>query len=600
MDVTLTGAIFFNGGDFDKKVKAVIDATCNPECGDGQGTANYDYSVTDVSYGNGTYSAKLRFKGTGKYVVSVKNGTITDDCGREIVVEGKGETFTIEPEAPNAVKNTIQKSTPKNEIYYKDVVIESVVYDRKNVDKYVYIENNEVGLPTKTPRLEFATEGKNTVAKAVMDEDGRYSFRICYKRHKYSKPVVVEFDTYVIDRKAPEVTFAEVENFSANNGVVAPVINCSDENMDKQVTEIKLIGSNNGEVQIKNTVSEYDKGITIKCADFAREKKNDDLYTLEATVMDLAGNESKQTLVFSVNRFGSVFVLGEDTKAMNQKYYTNDPHDVTVTEINVDDLVTRDISVTRDGNMRRLNGETDYRVSRQGDDTSWKTYTYNVAKTNFEKDGVYSVSLYTVDRATNEMDNKSRNAEIEFAVDRTAPSIVVADIEDEGVYKEETHSFNVDVTDNMGLVSFTVYNNGKEVQEFTGKELEEDGNVETITLEESSNPQNITLIATDVAGNKQTVVFKDVLVSTKDINPSNTITDNNTEGTQTGDGNGTATTGGNELQGNGEGGDQSGETGEVHNDEFPYKTVGAVVVVVACVAAAGGAGFMIRRRKQKK
>ena len=508
--------------------------------------------------------------------------------------------FVIEPDIPEATKLASKKGESKNGFYYRDAVVESVSFDRKNIEKYIYIENNEAGLPTKTPKLEFEQNGKNTIAKAVMDEDGRYSFSICYRKRKSDKPVYVEFETYVIDRKAPEVTFTEVENFSANNGVVAPVINCFDENMDKTVSGIKLTGSNNGEVQINSTLSESYDGITISCADFAREKKNDDLYTLEATVMDLAGNEAKQTLTFSVNRFGSVFVLGEDTKAMNQQYYVKDPMDVTITEINVDDLVTRNVSVTRDGNIKKLNGETDYRVSKQGDNTSWKTYTYNVARTNFEKDGVYSVSLYTKDRATNEMDNKSRDAEIEFAVDRTAPSIVAADIEDNGVYKEESHSFNVDVTDNMGLVSFTVYNNGKEVQAFTGKEVEADGNVETITLEESSNPQNITLIATDVAGNKQTVVFKDVLVSRKEKKAADTTTTNKPSTTTGETGTTASTTGSTEQTGNGTGNSGTGAGGELTKDEFPYKTAGAVAVAVACVAAAGGAGFMIRRRKQKK
>jgi hypothetical protein len=317
--------------------------------------------------------------------------------------------------------------------------------------------------------------------------------------------------------------------------------------------------------------------------------------------MDLAGNEAIQTLVFSVNRFGPVFVLGEGTKAMNNEYYVNDPQDVVVTEINVDDLVERNISVTRDGAIRQLNSETDYLVSRQGDDTTWKTFTYNVNKTNFAKDGVYSVTLYTKDRATNEMDNKSRDAEIEFAVDRTAPSIVVADIEDKGVYREKSHSFNVDVTDNMGLVSFTVYSNGKEIGNFTGKELAVDDNVETITINESNELQNITLIAKDVAGNKQTVVFKDVRVSTS--NKTSSTTGNKPSYSQGGkpgvEEAGEASTGSSEQDETGSDISTTGIGGELTNDEFPYKTVGVVVAALACVAAAGGAGFMIRRRKKK-
>ncbi|WP_026517609.1 hypothetical protein [Butyrivibrio sp. MC2021] len=599
MQVKISGGIIFTDDRFVEMVKSCIKAKCDVECGN-SGKA-YDYDVTDVSYANGVNSATIHFRGTGKYVVSVSSGNVTDDCGTAIICDGvSGDTFTIEPEVPNAAKKTVQKSAPKNGFYYNEAVIESVVFDRKNIEKYIYIENIEAGLPTKTPKLEFETAGKQTIAKAVMDEDGRYCFKICYRRRKHSKVVEMEFDTYVIDRKAPFVSFTEVENFSANNGKVAPVINCTDENMDKKVTSIRVIGSNNGEVQLKNSVSESMDGIIISCADFARDKKTDDLYTLEATVMDLAGNETKETLVFSVNRFGSVFVLGEDTKAMNEQYYTNDPTDVTITEINVDDLVTRDVSVTRDGSLRKLNSETDYRVNRQGDNTSWKTYTYNVDRLNFDKDGVYSVTLYTKDRATNEMDNKSRDAEIEFAVDKTAPSIVVADIEEHGIYKEESHSFNVDVTDNMGIVSFTVYNNGKAVDSFTGKELEADGNVETITLKESKEPQNITLIAKDIAGNKQTLVFTDVMISTKEIKTAETPTSSKPSTTPATAEQPITVTGTNDQENNDTENATTGISGEIDKKEFPYKKVGAVAMALACVAAAGGAGFMIRRRKQKK
>ncbi|WP_022779246.1 hypothetical protein [Butyrivibrio sp. AE3009] len=600
MDVMISGGVFFTTEDLDNAIRCMVTATRKAD--NGNGAQDYTYTISDYKYGDATYSARLNFSGSGEYSVSVSSNGAKDSVGWSIdTSEAQGDRFVIASDIPNATKNTIKKSDARNGFYYNEAVIESVVFDKRNVDKYVYIENNEAGLPTKTPRLEFATEGNKTIAKAIMDEDGRYSFRICYKRYDWEKTLDIDFGTYVIDRTNPVISFAEVENFSANNGKVAPVINCYDLNMDKQVSEIRLTGSNNGEMDINSSVSESLDGLVISCADFSRVKANDDLYTLEAKVMDLAGNEAIQTLVFSVNRFGSVFVLGEGTKAMNNKYYVNDPQDVVVTEINVDDLVERNISVTRDGAIRQLNSESDYLVSRQGDDTTWKTFTYNVNKTNFAKDGVYSVTLYTKDRATNEMDNKSRDAEIEFAVDRTAPSIVVADIEDKGVYREKSHSFNVDVTDNMGLVSFTVYSNGKEIGNFTGKELAADDNVETITINESNELQNITLIAKDVAGNKQTVVFKDVRVSTSNKTSSTTgnkpsYSQGGKPGVEEAD---EASTGSSEQDETGSDISTTGIGGELTNDEFPYKTVGVVVAALACVAAAGGAGFMIRRKKKR-
>ena len=48
--------------------------------------------------------------------------------------------------------------------------------------------------------------------------------------------------------------------------------------------------------------------------DFAREEKMDDLYTLTAKSVDKAGNETEKSVLFSVNRYGSVYVLDDATR----------------------------------------------------------------------------------------------------------------------------------------------------------------------------------------------------------------------------------------------------------------------------------------------
>ena len=321
---------------------------------------------------------------------------------------------------------------------------------------------------------------------------------------------------FVIDTTVPEVTFSGVENYSANNGTVAPTVKYVDKNMDMDATVVTMTGSNNGVVSVGSAVTETEDGFVVSYNDFAHDKSMDDLYVLKATVVDMAGNESEEELVFSVNRFGSVFVLGDDAKVLNDSYYTNDPKDITITEINVDELTYRDVSISRDGEITELKRGDDYTVTAQGSDTSWKTYTYTLSKENFQKDGIYSVTVYTQDKASNKQDNKSRDAEITFAVDLTNPSIVTSGVDSNATYKEKNHNVNVSVSDNMGLTQFKVYRDEKEIGSYTAEELEKSGGSIQLTLPEADKkPFNLKMVAVDVAGNEQEIVYSNVTIATE-------------------------------------------------------------------------------------
>ena len=363
----------------------------------------------------------------------------------------------------------------------------------------------------------FSSSDDRNVSQISFSEDGTYGYIIKCKDLAGNTATEYMSDIFIIDKTAPEVNFSGVENFSANNGEVAPTVVYGDKYIDIQASKVTLKGANNGPVNVGSSVKQIENGFAVSYSDFAHDKSMDDLYVLEATVCDMAGNQTKDELVFSVNRHGSVFVVGDVARKFNEKYYINQPKDITITEINIDELTQKDVSISRDGSIRELVNGKDYSVSRQGSDTSWKTYTYTIGKKNFGTDGIYSVTVYSKDKATNIQDNKSRDAEITFAVDMTAPGIVTAGLEEGGVYKQDSLDFNVDVTDNMGVENLTIYKDGQIVKACTGEELEGAGGVETITLNESEERQSVTVIAQDYAGNKETLAIGGVLVSTKEV-----------------------------------------------------------------------------------
>ena len=457
-------------------------------------------------------------------------------------------------------------------MYYKNSRTAFVKVDDLSFDAGLIEANSQSidGLDSLPSLGGFEGSGKEHTGYMYFENDGMYGYTI--KCEDLAGNVFSGYtsDVFVIDTTAPEVQFGGVENFSANNGTVAPSVSYVDKYMDLDATKVSMIGSNNGAVAVGSQIAKTENGFVVSYADFEHVKSMDDLYVLEANVVDLAGNETKEQLVFSVNRFGSVFVLSDAAKILNEEYYTSNPTDVAITEINVDELTYRNVSISRDGDIKELKNGKQYKVTKQGSDTTWKTYTYTISKDNFEKDGIYSVTVYSKDRATNVQDNKSRDAEINFAVDRTAPSIVTAGLEEAGVYKETSHVVNIDVTDNMGVTSLTVYKDDQEIESYDAEALQSAGGVESITLDESEKRQTIKLVAEDVAGNVETVVYGNVLVSTKEEQKAETV-EEKTEG--------------------------EGTDPEVLGATRPVNVAVYIVLALGIVAAGAGAGYAVYRKK---
>lgn len=460
------------------------------------------------------YTRTVSFEQDGKYTLKFN---CKDKAGNSSNEVSEAE-FVIDRTAPE-INVSYNSLTPGNGKYYKDTRIANVnIKEMSFDDKLVELAPQPVSDLGTMPGLGgFSSSDDKNVSQISFSEDGTYGYIIKCKDLAGNTATEYMSDIFVIDKTAPEVNFSGVENFSANNGEVAPTVVYGDKYIDIQASKVTLKGANNGPVNVGSSVKQIENGFAVSYSDFAHDKSMDDLYVLEATVCDMAGNQTKDELVFSVNRHGSVFVVGDVARKFNEKYYINAPKDITITEINIDELTQKDVSISRDGDIRELVNGKDYAVSRQGSDTSWKTYTYTIGKKNFGTDGIYSVTVYSKDKATNVQDNKSRDAEITFAVDMTAPGIVSAGLEEGGVYKQDSIDFNVDVTDNMGVENLTIYKDGQIVKACTGEELEGAGGVETITLNESEERQSVTVIAQDYAGNKETLAIGGVLVSTKEI-----------------------------------------------------------------------------------
>jgi len=252
---------------------------------------------------------------------------------------------------------------------------------------------------------------------------------------------------------------------------------------------------------------------------FEKVKEVDDLYTLSVNAVDKAGNASNKSITFSVNRFGSVYSVSESTKKILNKFISKE-EDITFIETNVDALQEVRITLFKDNITKVLVRGKDYTVEEISGENMWHQYIYKIKKENFVEDGVYRIIVYSVDEANNKSGNNmdSKLTEISFAVDKTPPNIIVADLESNKTYPLANKPVSMSVNDNLSLESVDVLLNGEELKSWTKEEIKNGGLQDSgFNFEisgDSTKAHTISIVATDSAGNKQTVDIKNFYVTT--------------------------------------------------------------------------------------
>ena len=458
-----------------------------------------------------SHTMTVTFDHDGIYDLSFKTTDKAGNGSEEIRVA----SFVIDTTAPR-ISVVFDNKDAVNDSYYNSSRKATIVVDELSFDKNMVAVTTQAATGMKMNALPavsaFAsTQGGEThTASLSFESDGNYGFLINASDLAGNTAETYVSDIFTIDKTAPELSIEGVMNYSANNGTVAPVIKYSDDNISGSGVEISLKGANNGTVEPEfSDIFDAGKHV-ITFADFKHIKENDDLYSLVARVKDKAGNEVEKELVFSVNRFGSVYVIDEDTQAIVDGYYTNKPVEVSVTEINVDRLTLKEVSIDRNGDISVLKEGKDYSVESEGTDKSWKSFTYNISSENFRKDGRYSVMVYSEDRAGNKQDNRSEGKQVDFAVDTTAPSVVVSGLKNNGKYEEDGHEITIDVTDNMELVDLAVYSEEELLSSYSSEEIDD---TIVIRIPAEDKPQDIYISASDAAGNITELKYDNIIVS---------------------------------------------------------------------------------------
>lgn len=503
---TRTATVTVTDRNFDpNNVRFSITNTDGTSANIGGWSSSSNIGVSDTA----TSTCQVSFPADGDYIFTLGCTDLAGNSGEY----GQTDEFTIDKTIP-VMTVSYDNNNARNGNYFKETRTATVTIREHNfnaADVRAAIAASLEGSGISTPSISgFSGSGDVHTATVNYSTDGDYTFDIDYTDMAGNAAADYTQDSFTVDLTAPELAITDVEDKSANNDAVAPKVEATDVNYDAKGVTMTLTGANNGNVEVGKVVSAIQNGQSMKFNDFARTEEMDDLYKLQAKAVDKAGNETQKEIMFSVNRYGSVFILDNDTKGWlktgDEGYtYIREEKEVGICEINVDAIESRSITVNRDGDLASLKENTDFTVKNSGSDAQWKEAHYVIAKDNFEEEGNYTVILNTQDKAQNSMNNTSvkkanKNLPIEFAVDKTAPTVVVSGVEDDAQYRAAERAMIVDAKDNLALTKVSISIDGEKTV-YDGEELLKDNGVIETAVASANRWQNIEITAEDAAGN---------------------------------------------------------------------------------------------------
>jgi len=466
--------------------------------------------------------AKITFGKDADYTMSID---FTDMTGNR-ASQYKSNKFTIDKTKP-VISEVKLSPSPSNSKYFNEDVTVSVTVNEHNFDSSLVKFTSIKGTLPKIPKSDWKDDGdKHTVSFKLKAED-IYSFRVGMTDKAVNAAADKTQSEIVLDKTKPSVEISGIKDKKAygynDKDKVAPVFTFSDTNIDPENVSYKIykIGQDGSKTDVTskfdNTKSNVKNGaMTVSFNEFKSTSDVDGLYTIEVSSKDLAGNESSDTKVFSVNRYGSSFVIDDSMKDLIHSYISKG-EDVKVKIINVNKISDENttVTVTYNGTNITLKAGTDYTFSTISEsDDGWCEYEVTINKSVFEKDGSYSVKVTAVDEANNTSTNtddahvsNDEAPKIDFYVDTTKPEVTITGAEKDAVYKEVTKQITVTVedanidADNLADV-LDIQVNGEAV---TNYEAEDDAGTVTAKFIVKGDKITIKASAVDKAGNKSDV-----------------------------------------------------------------------------------------------
>lgn len=227
-------------------------------------TAGGGYSISGWSHNGEIHTATVTFSGDSDY-------TVTYDCfdlaGNKSNTE-KLDEFTVDKTKP-VIQVSYDNNSALNNNYYKEARTATITITEHNFspgEVTVTTTAQLDGAAASVPGVSgWSGSGDTHVATVSYSADADYTFTISATdlASNVSDPYATE--SFTVDQTKPTVEITNIEDRSANNGEVAPVITLNDINFDSGKTVVHLTGANKGEVDTTGmyTSTASNKGQTL-------------------------------------------------------------------------------------------------------------------------------------------------------------------------------------------------------------------------------------------------------------------------------------------------------------------------------------------------
>ncbi len=470
------------------------------------------------------HTANVVFDKDGKYTFAITK--VTDIAGNETtdieVTGGVPETFVVDKTDP-VIRVSYDNNAVVNGHYFNNFRTATVTVTERNFDADLIkasITASLAGAGISAPGLgSWSSSGDRHTATIHYNADGDYTFEITGSdlagrsagEPEYGDSAAPEKFTVDTTIEAPMIT--GVENGVAYKGDVIPVITFTDVNYESH--EISLLRTRTYQRNVDVTadlitpVTLNGQGGSSTSNNFDKIAENDGIYVLTVSMTDMAGNTEMESVTFTVNRFGSVYVYGEYLASLvadGGAYVQQVTDDLVITEYNPDRLLSDSliIETTRDGRPVDI----DYTVSPTINEyvgvgeSGWFQYSYTMDKENFTSDGVYKIAVSSRDATGNFPETANyEDMDILFRVDSTPPEITSVVGLEEAIVNAEQIEVRYTVFDAIALKSVKIYIDGALKEEITDFSADMNNYEGSFIIEEGRTAQSVRIVVEDMAGN---------------------------------------------------------------------------------------------------
>lgn len=470
------------------------------------GTAQFEIPKWALDENN-QFNGNVKFSATNRS--GLESNELDDD--KRIVVDNISPTSTVEFNAPVNVVGGIS--------YYDGAVNCTITINEANF----YSEDVDVSVTKDGAGYSVSPSWSDDsadihVGTFSLTEDGDYFVTINYTDKSNNQMATYTSEQLTVDTliEEPVITInGEDGNGKAYKDQVIPAISFSDQNFDSYVVKLTRTRYNKKDEDVTDEfitplLSINDKGGSGTFDTFKKEPGVDGIYTLTVSMTDRARHTTEKTIVFTVNRFGSVYEFNDYLIMLIKNgggFVNKVEDDLVITEYNADKLLEGSlvVDISRDG--KPLDNVVFTATPEINDqvaigESGWYQYRYTISKENFKADGTYKVSISSKDATGNSPETSNfEDRTILFRVDSTPPEISSISGLEKSIINAQNVNVKFNVYDSIGLAKVTAYVDDEEVLSVTDFANDYNNYQGEFTLSESGSQQNIRIVAEDLAGN---------------------------------------------------------------------------------------------------